>query len=439
MTKRTLEQYTVAMSDPIPGQTVRDTEKAHSASRTGRASRRPIEVTLVVLVSSLACLAGCQPDEVPVAPPLPSSSSQTVAEVSSALVPPALTSRMAPRDPPPIPMPSPARGRLASAVADNTRCEGCHVAIAKEWRGSYHQRANIDPAFQAAFAIEPAPFCRRCHAPEAEPHREPPEEVSALGVGCVTCHVTEQGQILAAARPNHPPSPNRPPAPHPVRRSVEFASASACANCHEFRFPAPGGQDDAFFMQTTVREHRRSPNADKPCAHCHMPVRRGHRSHAFDEVRNETWLRANLHVTAERTADDTLRVTLTQPDPGHAFPTGDLFRRLEVGYELASAGGKVHRRELRHLARHFEFIPGRPGRHLSRDDRVQHEPKVIELELPAPSEAPASSRLSWWVTYQRVATIGKGTDPNEATLHSEVKLHSGSLPWNNPPTSANEP
>jgi len=433
LTRRTLDQYTVAMSDPVPGQTVRTTDKVHSTPRVGRSSLRPIEVTFVVVVSSLACLAGCQPDEVPVAPPPASTSSPPVAAISAAPAPPP------PLGLPQVPMPRPARGRLASAVADNRRCEGCHVAIAKEWRGSYHQRANIDPAFQAAFAIEPAPFCRGCHAPEADPHRDPPEEVSALGVGCVTCHLTDQGQILAATPPDHSPSPDRPPAPHPVLRSVEFTRAGGCAGCHEFRFPAPGGQDDAFFMQTTVREHRRSPNADKPCAHCHMPVRQGHRSHAFDEVRNEAWLRANLHVTAERTAEDTLRITLTQPDPGHAFPTGDLFRRLEVGYELSSAGGKVHRRELRHLARHFEFIPGRTGRHLSRDDRVQNEPKVVELELPTPSGAPASSRLAWWVTYQRVATVGKGTDPNEATLHSEVKLHSGRLPWNNPPTSANEP
>ncbi len=432
LTGRSLDPYTRAMSDPTPGQTVRETDRVRAT--LVRASQRSIARPLRVLVGSLVCLMGCQTDDVPTAPPPPSISSQPVTEAPvevEASAPPV------PRDRPPISMPGPARARLASAVTDNRRCEGCHQAIAEEWRGSFHQRANADPAFQEAFAVEPLPFCRGCHAPEADPMREPPADVSALGVSCVTCHVNEQGQILAAA--HEPSGPARPPAPHPVQRSIEFASAGACAACHEFRFPAPGGQDDAFFMQTTVREHRRSPNADKPCAHCHMPLRRGHRSHAFDNVRDVAFLRANLHVTAERTTDDTLRVTLAQPNPGHAFPTGDLFRRLEVGYELAGTDGKIHRRELRHLARHFAFVPGRPGRHLSHDDRVQFEPKVVELELPGPSEVPASSRLSWWVNYQRVAAIGKGTDSNEATLHSEVKLHAGSLSWNNPPTSANQP
>src|SRR5687767_11260860 len=86
-------------------------------------------------------------------------------------------------------MPGPNRGRLAEAVAENARCEGCHLEQAREWRGSRHQRANVDAAYVEAFALEPNPFCRGCHAPESDARHTPPVTVSALGVGCVSCHV----------------------------------------------------------------------------------------------------------------------------------------------------------------------------------------------------------------------------------------------------------
>jgi hypothetical protein len=374
------------------------------------------------LLVSFGCLDGCVRDDVP--PDLQTLSAPMLAAAPSV----AIASPPAPE--PKTPMPGPHRKRLGAAVALNATCISCHHEEAREWLGSYHQRANIDGAYRKAFAIEPSPFCRGCHAPESDPFKEPPEAVSKLGVGCVTCHVTEEGLVLAAAPREGEPGRDATPAPHPLRRSPEFARSGGCAGCHEFRFPMPGGKEDAFFMQTTVREHQRSPGAQKACADCHMPLEAGRRSHAFAQVRDPAWLRANLAATAERTEDDTLRVTLVQPNPGHAFPTGDLFRRLEVGYELRTEGGALVRREARHLARHFEIVPGQAGRNLSRDDRVTSEPRLVEMDLPPPAAAPPGSRISWWVKYQRVATVGAGTDPAEATVESEVKLHEGNISWN---------
>lgn len=320
-------------------------------------------------------------------------------------------------------MPRPRRKRLAAAVALNATCTSCHEEETKEWRGSYHQRANVDPAYVQAFAIEPTAFCRSCHAPEADPTKEPPRAVSELGVACVTCHVTEDGLVLAA---DHEDSAKQALAPHPLRRSRAFAHQGGCANCHEFHFPMPGGDDDAFFMQTTAREHLRSPAAAKACADCHMPLDRGHRSHSFAHVRDPAWLRKNLEAEATRTKDGLFRVTLVQPNPGHDAPTGDLFRRYEVGYEIQDANGKILRRDTTYLARHFETIPNKPGRTLVLDNRVTSEARVVEMELPP--DTPTNARISWWVTYQRVATVGKGTNPAEAVVESSVELHKGILP-----------
>lgn len=326
-------------------------------------------------------------------------------------------------------MPGPYRGRLEAAVALNAGCVSCHAEEASEWRGSHHQRSDTNPAYRKAFAIEPTAFCRGCHAPESDPTREPPRAVSELGVACVTCHVTEEGTVLAAAASGDDGGRDAAFAPHPLRRSAEFARTGGCAGCHEFRFPVSLGTGDGEYMQTTVREHQRSPAAAQGCADCHMPVVEGRRSHAFAQVRDPGWLRKNLRAAAERVDEHGVRVTLLQPAPGHAFPSGDLFRRIEVGCELRGADGKVVSRDVRHLARHFEVVPGKPGRRLVRDDRVFSGPAVVELDVTPPGPALRSGVISWWVSYQRVATVGAGTDPADAKIESEVKLHSGELPW----------
>ncbi|MBX3229088.1 MAG: hypothetical protein KIT84_02020 [Labilithrix sp.] len=323
---------------------------------------------------------------------------------------------------PAVAMPRPYRQRLAVALARNTTCVGCHEQEAAEWRGSMHRHAFDNPAFQAALAFEPSPFCRGCHAPESDAARAPEPAVAALGVSCVTCHVTdEDGAVLAA------PSPRRGQraAPHAVLRSAAFAQTAGCASCHEFAFPAaPHDDDDAHFMQTTLREHARSPAAAEACASCHMPLVEGRRSHAFAETRDAAWLKDRLAVHVELVEGRSLRLTLTQRTPGHAFPTGDLFRRLEVGAERRDDGDRVLGREVRHLARRFQLVPGHSARALLGDDRVFDTPQVVDLPI-APG---AGERVAWWVTYQRVATVFAGDDPAAAKIESEVPLHDGVLP-----------
>src|SRR5262245_20660474 len=61
------------------------------------------------------------------------------------------------------PMPGPERRRLEAAVALNATCVSCHPDEAAEWRRSRHRQSNTNAAYQAAFAVEPSPFCRGCH------------------------------------------------------------------------------------------------------------------------------------------------------------------------------------------------------------------------------------------------------------------------------------
>jgi hypothetical protein len=338
-------------------------------------------------------------------------------------------------------MPRPARvGRTRglAAVTENQRCAACHTKEAAEWSGSPHQRATVNPAFRAALAIEPTPFCRGCHAPEADPRVDPKESaLRELGVGCVSCHVTEGDEVLAPARWSGAASASTS-APHPVRRSASFGSEAACAGCHEFAFPPSPGrwslplaeEDDAHLMQTTAREHRRSAGSATSCAACHMTPRAGEpgrRSHAFWQTRDSSYLREHVVVSAVREGDE-VSVTLRRTTPGHRFPTGDLFRRLEVGAELRDTRGQTVSRVTRHLARQFVVDPVRGGRTLAQDNRLADAPVTLTLSLERPAAYKDKGVVYFWVTYQRVATVGEGVDPATARVESAVLLRDGLLP-----------
>jgi hypothetical protein len=322
----------------------------------------------------------------------------------------------------PIAMPGPARARGEEIARANAACESCHPDIAAEWRASLHRRAHVEPAYQRAFAIEPLPFCQGCHAPEAAPDRAVPPALADLGVGCVTCHDTGAGVLAGDSSIAHH-------APHAVVRDARFASSDGCAGCHEFRFPGARGADAASFMQTTAREHANSAHAATRCAECHMPLagdpRHPQRSHAFGASRDPASIRRAVRVTAARTGPRRLRVELAPAWVGHAFPTGDLFRRVEIVAEVLGPEMLVSSSASRYLTRHFE-LPAHVGgyRRLVADDRVGalgSAPIVVELDL---GEAADHRPIAWRVAYQRVAHP-RSIDARDALLDGEIEIAKG--------------
>ncbi len=306
---------------------------------------------------------------------------------------------------PPQAMPHPApQGRSGDPAARNAECEGCHAEVAEEWRSSLHAEAFTGREFSHAFRREPLPFCRGCHAPEAGPRPDP--EGEALGVACVTCHLVDDDVVLAG--PRGPEAPAEEP-PHPLRREASFASPAACGGCHEFEFPDARAEPE--FMQTTLAEHRRSTQADRSCAECHMlPRADGGRSHAFPGSRDGAWMRSVVRVEASRAApgEVVLTLDLDRDAVGHALPTGDLFRRISV--EAISTRRAIRPTVVRRiLARHWGTLPGAGGADaLTRtelsDDRlgVGERPRVVRLTLdPRDSELP----VRWRVRYERVESL----------------------------------
>lgn len=334
-----------------------------------------------------------------------------------------------------MPGPSPTGRDAATASSLNASCTGCHGEIAAEWRASFHAQAQRDPAYQRAFALEPLPFCQGCHAPETAADRPVPEAAADLGVGCVTCHVVGDHLLASVAGIGSPP--------HAVTRSEEFAGPAACATCHEFAFPDLVPREKQALMQATLQEHAQSNAREVPCANCHMPfVGTGaskHRSHAFPGGHDSEFVKGALRVRAERRAANRVALVLQTDGVGHAFPTGDLFRRLEVSAEAVGGEYQAVGSTRRYLSRHWSEKQrmARVVRQVKRDDRASDTPLEVELELRlGPSERALVSTLpvAWRVAYQRVEHPRSESD-EDSVLDGEIEIASGTLP----PLSKGEP
>ncbi len=331
------------------------------------------------------------------------------------------------------PMPGPAPPpRTGDRVAAQAGCVACHPDVAREWAASLHRMSASDEPYRAAFAREPLPFCRKCHVPEAMPQEPASKWAAEVGVGCVTCHVTGRGGVLSTHGDKA--------SPHPLRVAPEFAGPAACAGCHEFGFPGARVLPRPDDMQETVREHAASWARDYACADCHMPwvddgAGRGHRSHQFVASRDPEMLARAVGVAARRIGPTEVELTLTPGAAGHAFPTGDLFRRLELRVWVLGVDGP-HKPQRRHLGRQFAggAHSGVMSREQLADTRVHAEPVILRFDLthgPTPPtpicEDLTRSSVAWELRYQRVA-FPDAYRAGGAKLDGEVIVAHGILP-----------
>lgn len=327
----------------------------------------------------------------------------------------------APSAPGPFP-----RLRTFDAAALDARCEACHAAIAAEWRASAHRRAPIEPVFRSQFEREPNPICTGCHAPEATLVDAPTEAEASIGVACVTCHVVGDRILAAPATPATPAAGAAVAgaAPHDVTRTDALATR-ACGACHEFRFPEAV---DAPAMQSTSSEHAASRHADHACADCHMPRVSGHRSHLFPGGRDEALVRSAIVIERVQVIDGEARWTLRPGLVGHAFPTGDVFRRLVLSIELLDRGGAVLERGERVLGRRFAFTrssPYQPPRRVEiADERVGVAGASTEIRF-RPRRWGDGDAIRWSLRYERVADPASPEGP--AVIEGAVALGDGRL------------
>lgn len=310
-------------------------------------------------------------------------------------------------------MPTVDERRAALTEAD---CRRCHADAAAQWARSRHHDAFTNVDFQRSFAREPTAFCRDCHAPGFV--RRPAltaEAAEALGVGCLDCHGDDDGIVTGVSGGRD--------GPHTVRRIEDFGTY-ACKSCHEFSFPEASRRPEGTMMQTTMSEHRASPFADHACASCHLPRAADGHDHSLSSTRDPAAKRAAVQVVASR-VDGGLQLSLSPRNVGHAFPTGDLYRRLELHAEALDEDEEIVAAHTRYLGRHFA-----PYRHPDGTLNPAYHWPVPDDRLTGPTEVvlplPAASQIRWWVDYERVDERDD-LQPQRSPLAGQVRLAEGTL------------
>lgn len=242
-----------------------------------------------------------------------------------------------------------------------------------------------------------------------------------MGVACVTCHAPAEMGLPGEAVLGSPDALSRGPSPHPVVRDPAFATAQACAGCHEFESQRQPG----FMMQTTLIEHAGSALAGESCQSCHMPqVGPVRRSHGFIASRDPDMLRSAVSVVAARPEAEVVTLTLSLGRVGHTFPTGDPFRRLLLELDAVTPEGLVPL-ERRALTRAFEtqrvgFFKEARERADTRVGGEDFEP-VHRFEL---GDAHASTVL-WRLAYERVDVTFDRDAPH---VFDRIVVYQGTLP-----------
>jgi hypothetical protein len=188
-------------------------------------------------------------------------------------------------------------------------------------------------------------------------------------------------------------------------------------------------------MQDTLGEHRRSAASATACQGCHMPPApsqggargRTHRSHAFRVQDDPAMLARAVEVKGAELGKGEVRLSIVPGAIGHAFPTGDLNRQVEVRAVPIDAAGRAIAGRIapssgppsegrvpfsadpRGLAAGSieilgrTFAPARAGSHaavtvtVQRSDSRLTGPRTLVLPVP-----PATRRARWQIVWQRL-------------------------------------
>ena len=180
---------------------------------------------------------------------------------------------------------------------DPSVCRGCHAEIYKQWNGSMHSNAFVDPVFQALWRIgiketdgAVERLCAGCHSVIGTVAEEiklgadgvfRASEIAMKGVQCDICHTIKAAreQETPSREPQNaslvvdPGSVKRGPykdadSPyHETEYSDLHTRSEFCANCHNVFHPS-----NNFPIEDTYREWKTSVYAQAgiQCQDCHM-------------------------------------------------------------------------------------------------------------------------------------------------------------------------
>ncbi|MBX3181737.1 MAG: hypothetical protein KIT72_12265 [Polyangiaceae bacterium] len=279
-------------------------------------------------------------------------------------------------------------------------CAECHPNHYREWSGSMHAYAGVDPVFLAMNRRGQeetngalGDFCVKCHAPLAVAMGATTDglnltelEPELVGVGCYFCHnvkavegthnnplVLAFDDTLRGGIADPAPSRAHHTAYSPLMDGDRLESAAMCGSCHDITVPSPPGAAEVALERTFAEWQASLFNADPTrggltCSSCHMPSRRGLaadepgvpqrrvHAHGFPAVdialtpfpereQQRAWVQRELDATlraelcvAELVDGAVMELVLENVSAGHRFPSGAAHDR-RVWVELIALAG----------------------------------------------------------------------------------------------------
>jgi hypothetical protein len=180
-------------------------------------------------------------------------------------------------------------------------------------------------------------------------------------------------------------------------------------------------------MQSTVSEHASSGLARERCGTCHTPnatePKNRHTVHTWRGAADADFVRGAVDVAAARTPDG-LRLVFRRRALGHAFPTGDAFRRLRVRARVLGPDHLVFEDKTVFLERHSSVVAvGLATRRMPTfDDRplMEGDTTAVDIRLTSPGGA-----IAWQVTYERV--LIPGARDEDAVIDGTIEIAEGRI------------
>lgn len=185
-------------------------------------------------------------------------------------------------------------------LLDPAACKDCHPNHYREWSGSMHAYASVDPVFRALNAKGQAEtdgalgdFCVQCHAPLALQMEATTDGMNLdavpehlQGITCAFCHqvtavegahnnpltVTLDG-IMRGAIDDALPNRGHHSAYSPLTDRKTLESSDMCGSCHDIVVPSGLHLERSYWEWQNSVYASDDPLQQNTCGRCHMPGR----------------------------------------------------------------------------------------------------------------------------------------------------------------------
>ncbi len=304
-------------------------------------------------------------------------------------------------------------GQTGESFQSSIYCVECHEDRYKEWSGSMHALAVMDPIYRTAYMkavlFEPSyrEYCLKCHSPTTNITKDfnLTKSLSIEGVSCSFCHsvkevdiknntyeLNQNGTMVGPYRDSFTEK-------HPSNYSDILTKSEFCAGCHEFSL-------NGIPISETYSEWKEGPYSKegKQCQDCHMQALPGYVANNIkrENVYRHLWYGGhtgqflekafNVDYQIEKEGKKVkVTVNITNKNVGHKIPSGLPTRQVILHFNVTDDKGKEIYGDKRIYAKTLldqygnEINDFWKAKSLDKDNRIkpkETKTEIFEFDLP---------------------------------------------------------